>query len=305
MQHTIADGIDYFGANGFPVTVRRVATDTLDQPSHPHDLTRVEHSHDFHELAIVAEGRAIHSLEGNEFPVSRGDVLLLQGNQRHFYHQRENLKLLNVMYDADHLGLPESELRRIPGYCAVFMLEPVLRRQSKSASQHLHLDQLQLAHVESLVETMEIECSKQRVGYEVALRAKLLELIVYLSRTYEETDRTESHALLRMGTVIGALEQDFSREWKIDELAKIAHMSRSNLMRIFRKATGQTPIEYLQHLRVQKSMELLRNTELSVTEVAMQIGFNDSNYFTRCFRKISDQTPRQYRNKGQLPISQP
>ncbi len=98
-----------------------------------------------------------------------------------------------------------------------------------------------------------------------------------------------------VGNVIGALENDFSKEWKLDELLNIAHMSRSNLMRVFRKATGQTPIEYLVRLRIQKAMELLQSTDLSITEIALEVGFNDSNYFTRQFRRILGESPRAFR----------
>jgi len=294
MKSVIADGIHYFGLSGFPLAVRRVRTDAAHSPSHPHDLTEVEHCHDFCELVIVTQGGAMHWLEGREFPVTAGDVFLLQGNQRHYFYNRQNLDLINIMYDPEKIGLPENGLRRMPGYCAMFMLEPTYRRQHRFASR-LHLKRIPLAHVEALAEEMEHEGQEANPGYEVALRAKLLELLVYLSRAYTETDTTEAHALLRVGNVIGALENDFSKEWTLDELTAIAHMSRSNLMRVFRKATGQTPIEYLLRLRIQKTMELLRNTDLSITEIAMEVGFNDSNYFTRQFRKIVGKSPSKFR----------
>jgi AraC-like DNA-binding protein len=299
MKSKIADSIHYFGLAGFPVAVRRVRTDATHTPSHPHDLTEVEHSHDFCELVIVTHGSAMHCLEGKDFPVTAGDIFLLQGRQRHYFYDRQNLDLINIMYDPEKIGLPENELRKLPGYCAMFLLEPAYRRQHRFASR-LHLKRVPLAHAEQLAEEMERESENSEAGYEVALRAKLMELMVYLSRAYTSTDTTEAHALLRVGNVIGALENDFSKEWKLDELLKIAHMSRSNLMRIFRNATGQTPIDYLVRLRIQKALEMLRNTNLSITEIALEVGFNDSNYFTRCFRRVMEQTPKQYRKGLQL-----
>ena len=296
MKYTIADGIHYFGATGFPVTVRRVQTDAKNAPSHPHDLTEVGHSHDFCELVLVTRGRAMHMLEGDSFPVSAGDVFLLQGRQQHYFFDRQNLDLINIMYDPEKIGLPENELRRMSGYSALFLLEPTYRRQHRFASR-LHLKRVPLAHAEQIVEQMERECTSDTPGKEVALRAKLLELMVFLSRAYTTTDTTEAHALLRVGNVIGALENDFSRDWKIEELLKIAHMSRSNLMRVFRKATGQTPIEYLVRLRIQRAMELLRNTDLTITEIALETGFNDSNYFTRQFKRICDAPPSTFRRR--------
>jgi len=294
MKSTIAGGIHYFGLEGVPLAVRRVRTDAAHTPSHPHDLTEVEHSHDFCELVIVTQGRAMHWLEGDSFPVTAGDVFLLQGRQRHYFFEREDLDLTNIMYDPEGLGLPEGELRKLPGYSAMFLLEPTYRRRHRFASR-LHLKRVPLAHVERLVEEMERECTECPPGYEVAVRAKLLELIVYLSRAYTESDGTEANALLRVGNVIGALEHDYAKEWRVSELLSIAHMSRSTLMRVFRRATGQTPIEYLVRLRIQKAMELLRNSDRTITEIAMDVGFNDSNYFSRQFRRITGSSPRQIR----------
>ncbi len=296
MKSTIADGIHYFGRANFPLAVLRVTTDAEHSQSHPHDLTEVEHSHDFCELVIVSRGSAMHVLEGHSFPVTAGDVFLLQGRQKHYFCDRKNLDLINIMYDPDKIVLPEHELRCMPGYCALFMLEPTYRHQHRFASR-LHLKRIPLAHVEQLAETMERECQADRPGRAVALRAKLLELMVTLSRAYSSSETTEAHALLRIGNVIGALENDFSKDWKLEELVEIAHMSRSTLMRIFRKATGQSPIEYLVRLRIQEAMTLLRNTDMNITEIAMEIGFNDSNYFTRQFRKTNEISPTAYRKQ--------
>ena len=294
MKSTIAGGIHYFGLEGFPVAVRRVRTDVAHAPSHPHDLTEVEHSHDFCELVIVTRGSALQCLEGDDFPVTAGDVFLLQGRQRHYFYERVGLDLVNIMYNPAAIGLPEGELRKLAGYCAMFLLEPTYRRQHRFESR-LHLGRVPLAHVERLAEEMERECTDRAPGYEVAVRAKLLELIVYLARAYTATDTTEAHALLRVGNVIGALENDYAREWRVAELLAIAHMSRSTLMRVFRKATGQTPIEYLVRLRIQRAMELLRTTDRTITEIAMDVGFNDSNYFARQFRRLTDRSPRAFR----------
>jgi AraC-like DNA-binding protein len=294
MKEIIADKQHYFGAEGNPLAVWRVRTDREHRASHPHDLTEIEHSHDFCELVIVTGGSAMHNLEGRDFPVIAGDVFLLQGRQHHYFYERRDLDLINIMYDPDQLGLPQSELRKMPGYCAMFMLEPSFRHRHRFES-HLHLSRERLAHAESIAEDMEREFREKPLGYEVALRARHLELITFLSREYSSSETVESRALLRIGNVIGELEQNYSRHMSLGELQKLAHMSRSNLLRVFRRATGQTPIEYLLHLRIQKAMELLRQSDLNVTEIALRVGFNDSNYFTRQFRRINACSPSAYR----------
>lgn len=293
-KSVIAGGIHYFGLSEFPLAVRRVRTDELHAPSHPHDLTEVEHRHDFCELVIVTRGGAMHCLEGRIFPVTAGDVFLLQGRQKHYFYDRKGLDLINIMYDPGKISLPENELRKMPGYCAMFMLEPAYRHQHRFASR-LHLGRVALGRVERIVEQMEEESLHRPAGHEVALRSRLLELMVFLSRAYSSAGTTEAHALLRVGSVIGAIENNCAKAWRLDELVRISRMSRSNLMRIFKKATGQSPVDYIIRLRIQKAMGLLRNTDLCITELALELGFNDSNYFTRQFRRIMGVSPRVFR----------
>ncbi|MBN2712070.1 MAG: helix-turn-helix domain-containing protein [Planctomycetes bacterium] len=292
----------YFSDKNLPLAIRRVRTNPSARLTHEHDLTAVSHTHNFCELVIVTGGRGMHCLEGTDFPVASGDVFLLHQGQEHYFHDEESLELINVMYEPKGLGLPEERLRALPGYCAMFMLEPAYRRQHRFASR-LHLNRVPLARAENLVTGIEGEIKGREPGHEVLATNRLTELIVFLSRNYVKSETPEARSLLRVGGVIGELERDYERQWTVPELAKLTHMSRSNLMRVFRKATGQTPIEYLIRLRIQKAMGLLLQTDWDVTRIAMAVGFEDSNYFSRQFRKVNGQSPSRYRQHRAYPDS--
>ncbi|MEI6896000.1 MAG: AraC family transcriptional regulator [Psychromonas sp.] len=296
--NTIANGINYFGKEGFPILLGRSITNPKPESpkSHPYDLTEVQHSHDFCELVVVTQGQGKQWIDGVEFSIMTGDVFLQQGGQRHFFFDRDNLEMANIMYDAERLKLPEKKLRCMPGYCAMFLLEPSYRKEHKFASK-LHLNPIKVAHVQGICDEIEVECVTHPPGFEVILQAKLLELITYLSRAYVETTTTESQALLRVGMVISAMENKLTNNWKLNDLASIANMSTSNLLTVFRKATDETPIDYLMRLRIHHAMELLRQSDRTITSIAYDTGFRDSNYFTRQFKKIVGIPPRQFRRK--------
>lgn len=78
-------------------------------------------------------------------------------------------------------------------------------------------------------------------------------------------------------------------------------ISRSRLFAAFKSATGMTPNDYLQRLRVSKAAELLKNSRLSITEIAMACGFSTSQYFSFVFAKYYDMPPKQYRMKQLAP----
>ncbi|PIY48354.1 MAG: AraC family transcriptional regulator, partial [Armatimonadetes bacterium CG_4_10_14_3_um_filter_59_10] len=68
------------------------------------------------------------------------------------------------------------------------------------------------------------------------------------------------------------------------------------LSRAFRNATGCSPLDYLVRVRIHHAMELLKEADLSIAEVARRVGFADSNYFSRQFRALVGSSPRGYRS---------
>ncbi|HEY5962185.1 MAG TPA: AraC family transcriptional regulator, partial [Polyangiaceae bacterium] len=265
-------GAHYFGNAGYPIAVRVIHEEP--RPHHDHDLTDVLHYHDFAELVVVAKGNGVQHIEGTDYPVCGGDVFLLQGQQRHAFYQRNNLVLFNLMYDAQRLNLPKDELRRIPGYNALFVLEPSYRQRHNFTSR-LHLERTSLAHAESLLRAMVGESTHQPIGYEASLFSCLLELLIFLSREYSKIESTNGRALLRVGELIGLLERTYTQRWRLADLATAAHMSESSLLATFKEATGQSPIDYLIQLRIERAAELLCRDAHSIAEIAYSVGFED------------------------------
>lgn len=290
-----AFGYNYFNQATLPIAVRYLSGDKPDQ--HLHDLTEVKHIHNFCELVIITAGTGIQWIDGIDYPVMTGDVFLLQGEKEHYFKKRNKLSFYNVMFDFTHLPLPMNELKKIPGYHALFVLEPNYRQRHNFASR-LHLERVALTHCETLVQAIQLECNNRHSGYEAALAGLLIELIVYLSRQYSQTTTTSARALMRVANIIAKLESHYCRQWKLAELAKLAFMSENNLLLVFKEATGQSPIDYLIRIRIHKAMQLLQTTTLPIFEIATQVGFNDSNYFSRCFKRFTRTTPRTFRNQA-------
>jgi AraC-like DNA-binding protein len=289
-----AQGIHYFGDGGYSIAVRVIREET--GPQHEHDLTEVLHYHDFAELVVVVKGSGVQHIEGCDYPVSAGDVFLLQGRQRHAFRERHAMVIFNVMYDAGHISLPAAELRRIPGYNALFVLEPTCRSRHNFTSR-LHLERAALAHAEAMLHAMVHESQHRPVGYEASLLDNLVGLMIFLSREYSSIKTTNGRALLRVGQLIGLMEREYARRWRLCDLSAEAHMSESNLLATFKEATGQSPIDYLIRLRIQRAAELLRAGSDSISEVAFAVGFEDSNYFSRQFRRTMQASPREYRRR--------
>jgi AraC-like DNA-binding protein len=84
-------------------------------------------------------------------------------------------------------------------------------------------------------------------------------------------------------------------EWPVRRLARVSHVSEAHFARAFKEAFGVPPHRYLLTRRIEKATALLRDTELSITEIAFETGWSSLGTFTRTFRDITDETPGELR----------
>ncbi len=97
----------------------------------------------------------------------------------------------------------------------------------------------------------------------------------------------------------------FSEINTVDELIKELPVSKRNFIRRFKSATGNTPLEYLQHIRIEASKKILENTATSISEAMYDVGYSDSKAFRKLFKRIVGLTPRAYKKKFEtqsLPV---
>jgi len=111
-----------------------------------------------------------------------------------------------------------------------------------------------------------------------------------MSRVVEDRNR-------RMLRARDAMDRAFAQPLEVPALARIAHVSPAHFSRQFRSTFGETPHRYLQRRRVERAMELLRETERPVTEICFDVGFNSLGTFSRTFRAIVGEPPTAYRTR--------
>jgi AraC-like DNA-binding protein len=101
-----------------------------------------------------------------------------------------------------------------------------------------------------------------------------------------------------------AMDRAYAEPLDVRAVAAVAHISEAHFSRSFRAVFGETPNRYLQRRRVERSMFLLRETDRSVTDICLDVGFTSLGTFSRMFRTIVGETPSAYRI-GNGPIVTP
>jgi AraC-like DNA-binding protein len=95
--------------------------------------------------------------------------------------------------------------------------------------------------------------------------------------------------------IINYLEEHLQAEITVGDMAKQMNYSESHFRALFRKVSDLSPVQFLQHLRIETSQRFIREGRLSLTEIAFEVGFNSSQYFSNCFKKQIGLSPREYR----------
>ena len=93
------------------------------------------------------------------------------------------------------------------------------------------------------------------------------------------------------------LDRRFAQRLDVPAMARVAHVSPAHFSRQFRQTFGETPHRYLQRRRVERAMELLRETDRPVTEICLDVGFNSLGTFSRTFRDVVGESPSAYRSR--------
>lgn len=112
--------------------------------------------------------------------------------------------------------------------------------------------------------------------------------------------KSESRRSKGVEQAIEYINDNYHKKITLNELADQVNYSQYHFIRIFQKETGKTPFEYLTGIRVKKAKEFLRSTNLSITEICLQCGFQNSSHFANFFKLHTGMSPSEYRQSLEL-----
>ncbi|MSU64199.1 MAG: AraC family transcriptional regulator [Pedosphaera sp.] len=261
-----------------------------------HEHSCQMHTHEYSEICLVFGGRATHLTEYGNHPLGAGDAFVINSDNRHGFTDTHKLKLCNVMFDPRQFLSGQRDLHRLMGYHALFDLQP-RATHPKEFRERLHLLPTDLSRAQQLVVSMQDETSRHEEGWQTVVHSFFLQLATLLSRCYASQQKHQVTPLTRLANVVAHIQKHFREPLRIEDLARLAHLSTSQFQRTFKRSYNTTVVKFVTRLRLHEACELLKDLNNDVTRAALECGFNSPAFFSTQFKELMGESPSAYRRR--------
>ena len=259
------------------------------------------HMHDYIQIAYVVRGVGIHHFCDKTLTVGKGDLFIIPPWRAHCLNTIEEKEFEFVLLDfmpaflGDHLKpFSRSLFQHVVHY-----------EKSGSASEWLqpwlHISQDKQLLVEQLLEDIQEEVEVREEGYEFSVQINVVKLLILIDREFRKTERQRQIAAGQRSQqhqfqdVVRYIHENYGQDIPLEQGAVIANMTPAYFSHLFKKATGQTFVEYLHEVRIERAKELIRIGAHTMTQICFQVGFRHLSHFIRTFKKRTGMTPTDYK----------
>lgn len=261
----------------------------------PAALACAPNYHDYLEITFVEAGSGRLYVENTSYAAGQGDAFVLSNAECHYVEARgaAGLDLISIYFLGDLVcnpGLAGVAL----GYLRVFL------DRGADYSHKIAAGTPESRAVRSTIDTLYSQLVDRRPFWELAARNAVLELLLRLVRYYDaggqlRTARRRSKTQFgHLKAVFDYLRVHYTDKIILDDVARRAKMNRYHFCRTFRRYTGMPLTEFVHRLRVQRAQKLLRATDMTITQVALEVGFDSHSHFDRVFKRYAHMTPSRF-----------
>lgn len=151
-----------------------------------------------------------------------------------------------------------------------------------------------------LVQAIMRELTDQPPGYRVCIRGLFLALMIHLLRVFpkEANESAEDKGLTALTPALDYVYNHYAEAFPLETLAEVCHVSPTHFRRLFHAQMGTNPLNFLHQVRILKSCTLLRTSEITVAEIAAQVGYASLSCFNQHFQRMLGCTPSDWRKSG-------
>lgn len=255
--------------------------------SHVHGYIPL-HWHEEVQFVFVLEGTIRFQVNNQEVLIRQGDGLFINSQCLHGAKDEVDGKgiyiCLNVL--PNFLMMPELFSVYVAPYIQATNLNYL------KLEQEVEWGKEACDHIQFIYDIL----TGAEVFYEIHITQHLTSLWhLLISNAEPVTNQGNVRKNKRIKDMLTWIHLHYDEAVSLEDIARAGLLSKSECCRYFKFILGLSPIQYVNHYRLERSLALLRDTDFSITEIAYKVGFNGSSYFIEQFKKSMDMTPNNYR----------
>ncbi len=237
-----------------------------------------EHFHSLYEFYYLKNGTATYLTNDKIYNLAKGDIVVIPPNTLHKTVSSGKRERDRILFYLDR-----SFIKIAPNAEEILPNEPLFCHTENNI------------RLRSIFEEMLNEANTTNDS--LYLEALICELLVVLSRTAKSESAENEHIKLPkiISDVLAYIASNYSTDLTLKSISEHFYTNSSYLSRLFKQHTGFTFCNYLNNYRIKEANKLLAETNKPITEIALDCGFNSSNNFCKCYKKLTKTSPLAYR----------
>lgn len=238
---------------------------------------QTDHYHKFYEILYLLSGQCHFLLKDSIYHLEKGDLVFIAPGELHHSLYNENCEICMIYFKREHLLIDSGETpHSFMGSVPALYQESFTALLSRMLSEHAKID----------------EYSEEFMA--VYLQEILLMLMRHSVMAEKEPDLLNARdADILLATKY--IYKNFKKHLTLNEVSAVASLSPTYFSKKFKQITGMGFKEYLNYVRLKHAQAALLTTDSTITDIALEYGFNDSNYFKDLFKKVYGKSPREFR----------
>ncbi|MDD3184767.1 MAG: AraC family transcriptional regulator [Anaerostipes sp.] len=251
------------------------------------------HWHDDFELLIVTEGSILVKTGIREFKLQEGEGCFINSEILHTVLplDKDCAKLHSLVYHPRLVGGSRDQIiwhKYIQPIIDNNSIDSVVFHISKEWNQHI------INQIDSIWHILLEEVP----GYEIKVRNELSDILFMIHNhcpgELKQISQKDLRNTNRVKKMLEYIQNNYMKKIIVADLARCSAISESECLRCFKEIIGIPPIQYVKEFRIQKATELLKTTNMKVSDVGFACGFQDMSYFAKTFEKLVGCTPSKY-----------
>jgi len=247
------------------------------------------HRKDFYFMALVRQGSSRHWIDMVPYAITADTFYFTVPHQIHLKEKSAPSIGKILCFTDEFLAMEENaSLKQLP----------IIKNQL--GGHELKLTAENIAFIEDVMNKMQVEYAQKKNWLNGMLLGYLRVLLIYLSRLYNEQFKNEEPSAdrLLLKNFRQLIDEHYTELHDVAAYASQLNISAGHLGDVIKQQSGKTAIELIHERLMLEAQRLLFHTDLSIKEIAWQLGFEDASYFNRFFKRLIAETPMQYRRQN-------